>query len=290
MRKFFIENELGVRYALNNETGIFLSAPSGLGVTLNPSFADLKKGFFRAVSGDTEPQSTIACSLVFTGNNAYATYREFANWCNITAKLFLVYLPYGTNEYYRGIALNYMTKTELTETRWLEVPVSLACITPWYRATPSRMSMVEESGYVMRYSFSYTTELVYSSSNAGSMAVDIAAGGHIPAALVFSYTGEIINPRLTLRGTATDAVYGLCSLNVTLAANEKLEISTLYGDSYARMIGADGVTTDLLNAVDLSYEPFPRVPITEDCTLFLAADEVINGTATVRVYYYYRSV
>jgi len=41
MRKFYIENGLGVRQALNGESGIFLSNPTGLGLSLSPTFADL---------------------------------------------------------------------------------------------------------------------------------------------------------------------------------------------------------------------------------------------------------
>ena len=51
-----------------------------------------------------------------------------------------------------------------------------------------------------------------------------------------------------------------------------------------------GITTDALDSVDLAYEPFPKIPVNEDCTLLMAADSDIVGRATVRVYYYYRSV
>ena len=83
MRKFYIENGLGSRQSLNGEKGIFLSNPTGLGVNLSPSFADLHKGFFRPISGDSEPQSTIAGDLVFIGDNAYLHHHR--------QHLFLVY-------------------------------------------------------------------------------------------------------------------------------------------------------------------------------------------------------
>ena len=53
---------------------------------------------------------------------------------------------------------------------------------------------------------------------------------------------------------------------------------------------AKGKTTDALNNVDLAYEPFPRIPVNEDCVLLMSADSDILGRANVRVYYYYRSV
>nr|DAT23147.1 MAG TPA: Baseplate protein [Caudoviricetes sp.] len=290
MRKFFIENQQGSRIPLNGESGIFLSEPTGLGVTLSPSFADLHKGFFRSISGETEPQSTVACDLVFKGDDAYADYRNFVDWCSAAGELFLIYKPFGTTEFYRGIQINYLTKTELTDTRWLVVPTSLACTTPWYRAAPSRMSMSSEQGNVMQYPFRFSSDLSYSSSNAGSMAADLSAAGHIPASFVFTYTGAIINPKLTLQGVTSGKVYGICSLNATLNQGETLEVSTRYGESYVTITDSRGVPRDALESLNLAYEPFPRIPIDEDCTLYLAADGDIRGSATVRVFYYYRSV
>lgn len=134
------------------------------------------------------------------------------------------------------------------------------------------------------------SDLIYSSSNAGSMAVDLGTAGHIPAAFVLNYSGEIINPKITLKGSTTGQTYGVCALNITLSAGEQIEISTQYGNSYAHKIDGSGKVSDILECVDLAYEPFPRIPVSEDCTLYLGADEIIRGSATVRVYYYYRSV
>lgn len=290
MRKFFIMNKFGARKPLNNEEGIFFSKPAGLGQNLTPTFANMRQGFFRPISGDAEPQNSITGDLVFTSPDAYEDYRDFINWCAGAKELYLVYRPFGTAEFFRTVQINYMTKTELGSAKWLTVPVSFACLTPWYRAAPSYMTMSEETGEITRYSFSYTPSLRYSSSNQGSMAVDIGAEGHIPAALEVTYTGAIINPVLTLKCSSTSTIVGACKLNTTLTAGERLEVSTKYGDSFVRKISSTGVVTDLLQCLDLSTDPFPRVPIDEDCTLYLSADDTIRGSATVQVYYYYRSV
>ena len=290
MRKFYIENEIGSRLPLNGEQGIFLSNPAGLGLTLPANYADIHKGFFRDISGESEPQVTITGDLVFIGENAYADYRTFVDWCSASESLHLIYKPYGTTEFYRDIQINYLTKTELTDTRWLTVPTALACMSPWYRAAPTSMAMSTESGYVLKYPFSYTKDLIYSSSSAGSMAADIPAGGHIPAAFEITYRGAITNPKISLVGTATNKTYGICALKATLSDNESFTVSSLYGKCRVEITDADGITTVALNSVDLAYEPFPRIPVNEDCTLLMAADSDIVGRATVRVYYYYRSV
>ena len=290
MRKFYIENEIGSRLPLNGEQGLFLSNPAGLGLTLPANFADIHKGFFRDISGESEPQGTITGDLVFIGDNAYADYRSFVDWCSASASLHLIYKPYGTTEFYRDVQINYLTKTELTDTRWLTVPAAFACLSPWYRAAPTSMSMSTESGYVLKYPFSYTSDLIYSSSSAGSMAADIPAGGHIPAAFEITYRGAIINPKISLVGSSSNKTYGICALNATLADNASFTVSSLYGKCRVEITDADGVVTDALNSVDLAYEPFPRIPVNEDCVLLMSADSDISGRATVRVYYYYRSV
>ena len=170
MRKFYLENEIGSRLPLNGEEGIFLSNPAGLGMTMPSDFADIHNGFFREVSKDSEPQSTVTGDLVFIGENAYADYRSFVDWCSGSESLHLIYKPYGTIEFYRDVYISYLTKTELTDTRWLTVPASFVCLSPWYRAAPTSMSMSTESGYVLKYPYSYTKDLIYSSSSAGSMA------------------------------------------------------------------------------------------------------------------------
>ena len=259
-------------------------------MTMASDFADIHYGFFRDVSGKSEPQSTITGDLVFIGNNAYADYRSFVDWCNGSESLHLIYLPYGTTEFCRDIHISYLTKTELTDTRWLTVPASFACLSPWYRAAPTSMSMSTESGYVLKYPYSYTSDLIYSSSSAGSMAADIPAGGHIPAAFELTYKGAIINPKISLVGSSSNITYGICALNATLSDNESFTVSTFYGKCRVEITDASGNTTDALNDVDLAYEPFPRIPVNEDCVLLMSADSDIGGRATVRVYYYYRSV
>lgn len=290
MRKFYLENEAGQRLSLNGENGIVLSNPAGLGMTMSSNFADIHNGFFREVSKDSEPQSTVTCDLVFTGKNTYADYRVFMDWCGGSTALHLIYKPYGNTEFYRDVYINYLTKTELTDTRWLSVPASFACLSPWYRAAPTSMAMSTELGYVLKYPFSYSKELIYSSSSVGSMAADIPAGGHIPAAFELSYKGAVINPKITLMGSATNAIYGICALNATLGENDTFTVSTLYGKCRVEVKGAEGIAKDALNDVDLSHDPFPRIPVNEDCVLLMSADSGITGYATVRVYYYYRSV
>lgn len=292
MRCFFLEDETGLRYDLNGRNGnrLFFHNPTGLGLTMSPSYVDLQNGFFRDVAPEAEEQGSIVGDLVFLGPGAYADYRSFTNWITGAESLFLVYLPYGDTEYYRRVKVNYLTKTELTAGRWLKVPVSFGCLTPWYRAAPGSMEISQEAGNILRYNFRYADDLAYSSSRAGTMSAEIPADGHIPAAFEFSIRGPLQNPVLLLQSTVSNTVYGRCEINASVTAAQTLEISTRYGESYVRAVGDDGTVTDLLDKVNLANDPFPRVPTGQDCFLTLLADNNVDAVGRVKIYYYFRSV
>lgn len=292
MRKFYIEDGAGKRYDLNNQSGdrMFFSNPTGLGISMKPSFLDLNKGFYVDVSGQAENQGSIVGDLTFTGPNAYQDYQAFTNWLTTASKLFIVYVPFGETEYYREVHVSYLTKTELTAGRWLTTPLGLSCVTPWYKAAPGTVEIAPEAGNIVRFSFTYTEGLAYASSKAGTMSAEISADGHIPAAFELAIKGPLQNPTLELRSAAAAIVYGKCVINETISATDTLEVSTKYGDSYVRKVASDGTVTDLLDKVNLAFDPFPHAPLGETCYITLTADGPIETTGTIRVYYYYRSV
>lgn len=291
MRKFYIEDNEGKRYDLNNQGDrIFLSNPSGLGMTMGSSFVDLQSGFFRDVAPEAEPQAHIVCDLVFLHPNAYERYREFTNWLNAASELFLIYVPFGTTEYYRRISVEYLTKTELTAGKWLTVPFSVSCLTPWYHAAPGALEITPSAANTVKYTFAYTPSLAYCSGRAGTMAAEVPADGHLPGAFMLSIKTALQNPVISLESATSAKVYGKCALNVSTAETDTLEISTRYGNSYVRKIAEDGTVTDLLGNVNLAFNPFPHIPLNDDCFISLTADNNISGTGTIQVYYYYRSV
>lgn len=290
IRKFFLENAAGERRDLNGKERIYFTDPVGLGITLAQAYADLGSGFFTPISTGSEPQQQPGGTLNFIGPDPYGDYREFINWMSGSEDLTLVYLPYGTEEYFRRIDINYLSKGELNHVRWLTVPVSFNTLTPWYRAAPTKLTLAVTAGNELRYPYYYTEELIYGSSSTAAMSADVAKGGHVPAAIRMNYTGAILNPRISLIGAQTGKTYGICRIGVQLGSSDTLEFSTLQRDSYARMRTANGAVVDLLDELDLSAEPFFRIPLSEPCTLEISADGAFSGTADLQIYYYYRSV
>lgn len=283
MRKFYIENEKGERYSLNGDSGMFLDNPAGLGQTMSPTSADIHKGFFKDITGDVEPQSAITGDLVFT-QNAYELYRTFTMWLNKATELYLVYSPNDKDEYRRRVSLDFLQKTQLESTRWLRCPVSFQCLTPFYKAKATTLSM-DEVGNAMRYTYRYDSELRYAASSLPGMSCEIQGQGHIPSAIRFAVTGYLANPELTLTGQNTGKVYGKMKLNTTTSASQTLTVITRYGETSVTINN-----NDALAYVDLSYDPWLRVPNTEKCDLVLSSDDDMNVSVELLMYDYFRTV
>lgn len=283
MRLFYIENEKGERYDLNAKDGLFFDNPSGLGQTMSVVSADIHKGFFKDTTGDVEPQGSINGDIVFT-QSAYSTYRTFINWLNKATALYFIYCPTGETEFRRRVMLDYIEKTQLEASRWLRCPVCFKCMTPFYRAAATTLSM-EDVGSAMRYTYTYDDDLRYAASSIPGMSCEVQGQGHIPSAINFSVTGALANPQLTLTGEDSGTVYGKLKLSTSTTSGQTLNIISRYGET---SVTIDGVNA--LQYVDLSFDPWIRIPTTEMCNLVLSSDDDMSVTVTLLMYDYYRSV
>lgn len=290
IRKFYLQGKSGQRLNLNAVNGIFFHSVQGLGFSLSPAYADLKTGFFRSIADDAEPQGSVAGTLTFYGSDPYRQWQEFANWCSNNTPLTLVYIPSGTQEFLRTVDIAYMSKGEKNSVGALDVPCSFSCLSPWFRPTPSQLSLENLQGNAIRYTYRYTETLVYGADSTATLSGTIAAGGQIPGALRLRYFGEILNPKVRLVGNESGTTYGLCAVNTAIQPGSVFELSTVPTDPHVQQIAADGKISDLEDYLSLSTEPYFRIPTNESCTLSVEADAVFDGSAELEIYYYFRSV
>lgn len=290
IRKLYLQNAAGSRWGLNGENGVYVSALAGFGYTLSPTYADLTRGFFLAVGGESEPQGTVPFTVYFT-RNAYAVYQSFVDWLAAAGTIALCYAPTATQEFRRDVEVNFLQKGELNEVGWLGVPCSFYAITPWYKPYATTLSL-EGAGTdnSKRYDYRYDDNLVYGVDSSGSLSGELQGTGHIPGALEMIYYGAITNPKIRMVGNVSGKTFGLCSVTATLSATDRLKYSSRYEQSYVKKIAADGTETDLLDALDLSTTPFPHIPVNEQVTLTIEADAPFTGSADITLFYYYRSV
>lgn len=282
MRRFFIENETGSRYALNGETGIWFTEPQGLGVTKDNLFGTVGSGFFTPVYSDIM-RDAVTGNITFI-RDVYEKYNEFITWLLRAQELYFIYQPRET-AYRSRVLLSWVSKSEINRGRWLQTPVSFTRVTPWYNPVPVSVEIVPESADAMRYPWRYG-EAVYAASSAGNMAARVTADGHIPASFDLTYSGEMQNPVIQVTGQSTGTIYGRIAISKTLGSGDTLEVSTRYLDSYVR----SALEGDLLQYVDVSFDPYPHIPITEAVTIAISANNELHTPVPLTIYNYYQSV
>lgn len=291
MRQFFLENAAGKRYSFGTATGVYVSNPTGLGASLASSFTDLGHGFFAPANTTAQPQTPICCDIVATGPAAYAQYAAIVDFMAAAGdELRLGYAPNGV-EYLRRVKLTELSKTELTGGRWLTCPATFMPLTPWYRPvagtqrleTPANALILDDADSLL------DTAILIDSTEAGQSAT-IAAAGHLPTAVVLHYTGALTNPIIRLIGTQTGTEYGRCVIEAETGETDTLVWSTQFDAACVEQVAADGTVSDLLGAVDLAYDPFPRPATSEPLLVNLSSETALTRAASVTAYFYYRSV
>lgn len=285
MRKFFFENETGARKPLNGEQGVWVENPTGLGFSTTEKYSDNTNGFYSRYHS-TIDQGNVVFDLVFT-KEAYKTYNNLMSWLVAAQRLFLVYQPYGATAYYTEVRIKSITKKELTEGKWLRIPTSLTCLTPWYKPTPLTLSLEKQRVDAMRYPFAYNSELHYGISDMGDFSAQLPSGGHIAAGLKISYIGAAKDLDIAL--WKDSELIGRCALDGLY--NGTIELQTGYNDSHIYYTDTNGQTTDLLDSLDITQNPFFKLPTeAANYILKLTGDGELDGTAKATINYYYRSV
>ncbi len=288
MRKFYLQKDTGERIGLNNETGIFLSDPEGLGLEFDDNYADIGEGFFRMIS-KRHSQKTISCKLNFV-KDPYKTYNDFITWCMKAEKLYLIYQPL-TEAYYIRTEIAHLDKTEINKYGYLETDAEFLYLSPWYLPTSLNISFIGLDDTAFRIGQSkFDGPDILAGTTAEKYTAEVNATGHLPGAFLIEYKGIAENPEISLVGKISGQEYGNCKIDHAFTANTGFRLSTAYEDSYIKEIKEDGSEVDLLADADLSLEPFFKIPLTEPCVLRLTDDGALHGTLNAKVYYYYRSV
>lgn len=289
MRMFYLQKETGERIGLNNETGIFLSDPSGLGLQFGDNYADIGEGFFRMIA-KIHTQKTIQCKLNFVNSNPYDTYNKLITWCMSAKKLYLVYKPLNI-EYYIRTEIASFEKGEINKYGYLEVSASFLYLSPWYSPTALNLSFIgiDENAFRIEDS-KLDGPAILVGTTAEKYSAQISPGGHIPSAFYIEYKGIAENPEILLEGLNSGIIYGDCKIDHQFTVGTGFKLSTSYDESYIKKIMANGSEEDLLNDVDLSLEPFFKMPMNEPCLLRLIDDGALHGELSAKIYYYFRSV
>lgn len=289
MRRLAIENSIGERLSLVAPKNLWLINISGLGMAMNRQYESVEPGFFIGTS-EEENQMSVTGTLVFRRNNVYTQYMEITDWLICAESLRLVYAPEGEDgtEYYRDIEISSIDKSEKKLSQWLECPVTISPLTPWYDRYRMTIEISPQAGNYKRYEYRY--DYRYAASAVPNSA-DFEISGHYNGDIEMEAQGPLLAPVFTIENSNTGKVYGKVDLETSAIGSDE----TLYYSSRRLQPGiwksVDGEKVDILDMVELYADvpAFIRVPPNTPLTATISVSSPLITTAAIHVYRYYRT-
>ena len=279
IRKFYLENEYGQRWDLNNPTTGLLVNPSGLGYEMEYSYSRIGHSFVQNYLKDKLQKMT--GTLVFSGELAYKNYAACTQFVNSAKVIKLVYMT-DAGEYYRNVDVVKIGKSELTENRTLEPDITFVCKGLFYSNQTDRFIVSRTEGE-MRWDFTWPVRF----KDYDSRSMFISNNGHVPAAIQIEICGYCENPSVVVK-QGDEEVYRLY-LPITLQVGEVIYYSSLDGELYCYKIDADGNETNLADILDINNANFFKLPIGES-RLEISSDTGALNQIVLAIYRFYRAV
>ena len=278
MRKFYLENEYGIRKDMQNiDHDGFMTEPSELGYSKSSSFVRIGDMFVENQYDDE--QIPFTSKISFRNPNAYDKCKEFLDFINSTGDLFLIY-SYGNLEYRKRIKLKSISKTEMSG-NILTITATFSPKTKFYVNTYSKYSATVVSN-PMQFPFSFPS--VYNDN--ASQNIDIKNNGHTDAQFKVIINGPAVNPKIILSQNGLEL--HRCEITYALETGNMIEYSSVDDDMYIHAIlGNERI--NLINCLSLENDNFFKLP-TGTSTLKLIADDGFTNPIDVEVYEYYRAV
>lgn len=278
MRKFYLENEFGVRLDLNSLEMGFLTSPSGLGYAMTANYINIGNSYLQSYMNTN--QGEIKGTLVFGGKNPYESYKTYSDFANSAQKLRIIYAP-TDGEYFRDVDLVSIDKGELAK-GVLSCPVSFKCKGLFYVNREDRF-VIERSDGELRFDFTWPARFNdYSERN-----VIFTNAGHVPAPFTAEIYGYTEYPIIEI--VVNNMVLSKVQFDVILQEEEKILYSSLDGDLYCYKISPDGTIENIASSLDINNMNFFKIPTGQCMIRFTSATGATNKTI-MQIYQFYKSV
>lgn len=279
IRQFYLENDIGVRWNLNNPESGLLINPSGLGYSMKTSYTEIGHSFIQNFL--KEKQQDIQGTIVFGTEKPYTAYGAFISFINMTQTLRLVY-KINSGEYYRDVDLVDLEKSELKATKILECDVVFRCKGLFYSDHIDRFVITREKGE-LRLDYRWPARF----SDYANRSVIINNNGHVPAAFEVSLHGYCENPVISI-------VYGGKEIHrvrfpTILQQNEQILYSSVDGKLYCLRVDASGNEENFADSLDINNSNFFKLPV-GDSEIRFSSDTGATNRTVLTVYKFYRTV
>lgn len=278
MRKFYLENEYGQRWNLNNpETGL-LTSPDGLGYEMDSGYAMIGDSFLQTYI--KTKQSQISGKLIFGTQTPYVAYKAFSDFINCAKKLKIIYAP-STAEYYRDVDGIVLQKTEI-DAKVLQCKVQFKCKSLFYSDRTNRFVIDRVDGE-LRFDFRWPVRF----NDYGVRGINFNNAGHVPAPFELEIYGYTEYPEVTVKIDGIEQSH--IRFNTILQDGEKLLYSSLDGASYCYRVDIEGQRVNFISYLDITQTNFFKLPVGESTVEFTSNTGARNKTI-MTIYQFYRTV
>lgn len=279
IRQFYLENEYGRRWGLNSPASGLLTKPSGLGYSMDASYAAIGHSFIRNYI--KEKQQSISGTLIFGTESPYKACSNFIAYVNGAESLKLIYKT-DAGEYYRNVDLLEVRKTEKTAAKVLECPVKFNCKSLFYSNRVDRF-VVSRSEGELRWDFTWPARF----NDYGFRRVVIENTGHVPAGFELEIYGYCENPSVivTQNGKELSRVH----FPTILQVGEKILYSSVDGNIYCYRVDERGVESNFSDSLDINNTNFFKLPV-GDSQIEFTSDTGATNRTVMTIYRFYRAV
>ena len=230
--------------------GTLLTDPSGLGFAVQNSYARIGNNFVRTQS--LLSQGEIKGNII---SKDYAIFRAFANYIASSRSLKLRYRALESDSwFYRDVDVTVLEKSEIQEEgHVLSCPITIKCKSLYYQDAVIRY-VVSATELDRRYTIPYPNRYSDYALRKDTFTND----GHVDASISFEIDGYCENPRIQISDSSGD-LYDI-TFPVTIQQGERLDYSSLEGDTYILHIDENGNEQNIVGEMSLDNDNFVRLP------------------------------
>ena len=279
IRQFYLENEYGQRWDLNNPATGLLISPEGLGYSMESSYVPIGHSFIQNYF--KESQQAVTGTVMFGSTAPYVACNKFIGFTNAASELKLIYKT-DAGEYYRDVDLVEFGKSEITEARVLECEVQFMCRGLFYSNQVDRFVVGRTEGE-LRWSFTWPARF----NDYSSRKVTISNTGHVPATFELELFGYCENP-VVLVEQGDRELYRVCFPTI-LQQGEKILYSSVDGNLYCLRVDQAGNETNFVDSLDINNTNFFKLPV-GDSQIEFSSDTGATNRTVLTIYRFYRAV
>lgn len=280
MRKYYLENESGIRFAfLNPDDGIVTNSIIGHGFGFDGDYT--RVGDMFVTNRRENKQGEMKFTLNFFGDEKLKKYAKFCDYLNTSDELYLIYIPYDDVTYKRDVEVASVDDGGLSNGIF-KANLTLKCKSLFYSIDSSEFVVsADEAG--MTFDFVWDTFF----NDYSSVVADITNNGHTDSAFQVEFAGYVVKPKIEVF-QGSDVIHSVV-FPVTIMQGETLQYSTLDDDLYIRLIKKDGSTQNLIGFLSIESENFFKLPKGDTQVVFTSEGGSLDDVR-IKLFKYYKAV